>query len=132
MAKKQTRRTVSMSRDLFERAKERAAQDGMPLAAWVARLVTVELDDEATSVVAVCRLAAEDPPGPQPARGAPLLRASAPSETGPFVLRPLGPAGADVAVCPSCDTEHPRSGRISFVESSKAPSRPAKAKGVPA
>jgi hypothetical protein len=121
MALKQSRRTVSMTRDLFERAKERAAKDGMPLAAWVARLVTVELDDQA----AVEARRNERLPEPVDATFCALCT----SERGPFVLRPLGKAGANVAVCPSCDSVHPRSGRISFVESSKAPAKPSHSKG---
>jgi hypothetical protein len=96
----------------------------MPLAAWVARLVTVELADDEESMPVSTRA--------QMVARAPSSFCAICTGDGPLVERPLGKGGALVSVCERCDTEHPRSGRISFVESSKAPSRPAKAKGVPA
>lgn len=43
MAKKQTRRSISLNRLLHNRAHEEAERDGVTLAHWVANLVTAEL-----------------------------------------------------------------------------------------
>lgn len=43
MAKKQTRRSVSINRLLFTRAEEEAERDGVTLSHWMAELVVAEL-----------------------------------------------------------------------------------------
>lgn len=44
MAKKQTRRSVSMSRPLFKRSEAEAERDGVSLSHWIALVVKAELD----------------------------------------------------------------------------------------
>lgn len=44
MAKKQSRRSVSVTRGIFERAKEEAERDGLTLSHWLALLLKAEFD----------------------------------------------------------------------------------------
>jgi hypothetical protein len=142
MARKQTRRTVSLNRDIYERAKKQADREGKSLAHAVTDALLGWLKGKAPDLVhmdpdVVGRaVAARERKAQQFTTVVSYVRAPfcavCAEVAPPYVLRPLGKNDTPVAVCKSCDTVHPRSGRISFVESSKASARPAKAKGVPA
>lgn len=124
MAKRQTRRTFSVSRATYEVATRAAAEAGVAASEWITQLIRAarpELEPQShmSPGAVAAMVAAKEPrtvvhvpnataePPPRPVIRGPVetgFCAVCTSERGPFTRSPIGKDDARVLVCESCAT----------------------------